>query len=176
MCDASTYMKSRRAQLEEVLTVTRKHGVVVVAPDTTDVECACLKTGDRVQFCTLPQTFQDTHAVGPNAVAVFKESSHNGSTRAQEDRFDFENGSVVSMSNLPQGIRLNCTQIDGRRAKRHSSRTLQVPRPEGEGVLVGVGGNGTGGVHAGVLRTTVGRVGAVIGSMSILTICIAIFR
>lgn len=156
MCDASTFFESRRAILDEVLVVTKLSGTTFTEPICADVRCACLKTGDRVQFCSLPEFFQRLYSVGANAVAVFRESYHNSRDRDLCDSFDFENTSLVSLSEMPSGVTLNCVEIDGVR----SNRPLLKEAPMDDADLVGV----SNGVRAGVLVHNVSMSAVVRGA------------
>jgi hypothetical protein len=88
------------------------------------VDCACLKDGDRVQFNSLPSAFQKQCSVGPNAVAVFVEAPYDHDSRDQDDSFDFENTTVVCMAGIPEGVRMNCIEIDGQRALAQAEAEL----------------------------------------------------
>ncbi len=118
MCDASVAMESRRAVLNEALTIATKFGRRVATPATGDVPCACLKTNDEVAFRQLPLAFRLRYSVEANATATFLEAGDNNADRAHRDQFRFDNPAktIVSFADMPDAM-LTVTYISGTRRR-----------------------------------------------------------
>ena len=85
MCMYSREHETRRARQDETLVVRNIGNSKVGAPVTEEagIACACLKTGDVVQFVNVSRQFQDEYAVGSSPVANFIE----GNGHKEVDRF-----------------------------------------------------------------------------------------
>jgi hypothetical protein len=113
MCLYSNEHPTRRAREGETLQIVSVGSQIVAAPiiPEPNIECACQKSGDQVRFEGLPANFQQKHCVHANAVAYFKEATRNRRGRDQEDGFDFANGSVVSLAQMPLNTLFTVTSV-----------------------------------------------------------------
>jgi len=128
MCDASAQIKSRRAQTDEILEIKRIGNTVYTSPvASSDVPCACLKTGDLLQFQELPEAFRQKHGITGETLAIFNESSSNFSNRDAADKFDFQNSSVVALRDMPLRARVRVLELaENRRAKILAAKATEV--------------------------------------------------
>lgn len=113
MCKFSSEHVTRRARLDETLVIQKLGKQKVAVPEIQEagIECACMKTGDKVQCINLPHSFQTQHDVPLNAVALFIEAPSNNADRDNDDKFDFQNGEVVPMRNMFKGIKFQVREL-----------------------------------------------------------------
>lgn len=124
--------------------------------------CFCIKEGFQLRFNNLPQAFVTRHSLaGPVATAVFREGGVNN---RKVDKVEFDNTELVNFNELPQGVQILCIS-DG---KKEIQQTVAA-----EPASVGVG---NGNVPAGVLHRNINRIGASIGSVSLLAIAAVFLR
>jgi hypothetical protein len=143
MCLYSKEELTRRARHEDALTIASVRGhsnnqkVAAPAERIGNEVCVCLKTDDRFQFNDLPLQFQQQWAVGPNAVAVFIEGSGESNTK---DLFDFQNGSLVPMEDMPLAASFVPLELSG--VEKPALPMVEDATPtQSEAELVPVGGN-----------------------------------
>ena len=131
MCLYSNEAATRRAEADEMLFLDRVRGhngkkVTMGVPERNKrgAVCACLQTGDLVQFCGFSETLQQRYCVGPNPVASFVEGSR---TSNLYDKFDLNNGNVVNLIDLPLGTRFRILELVGQPRGQTVEQLAQAP-------------------------------------------------